>query len=133
MQETTRLESIPVFSLEMEKGETSHQDVDQIIAYLKACIDAHEMARFIGVFDHYTHTRGLRGGHIDAAILNAKNIVFCFGITLPTPQAMAFRPRSIGVVELEKSFVVSFLEGPMPLANLVVEEWAKSLQDRPRD
>ncbi len=133
MREHTRLESIPVFSLEMEKGETNHRDLDQIIAHLKACIDAHEMARFIGIFDHYTHTRALKSGQIDAAILNAKNIVFCFGITLPTPQAMAFRPRSIGVVELEKSFVISFLEGPMPLANLVIEEWARSLQNRPRD
>ncbi len=133
MRESTKLECVPVFSLEIEKNETSHRDVDQIVACLKALIDAHEMARFISVFDHYAHTRGLENGQIDLAILNAKNIVLCFGITLPTPQAMAFRPRSIGVVELKKSFVISFLEGPMPLANLVMEEWARSLRDRPRD
>lgn len=129
MQEHTRLESIPVFSLEMEKGETSYQDVDQIIACLKARIDAHEMARFVAVFDHYQHTKGLESGRIDPAILDAKNIVFCFGITLPDPQAMAYRPRSIGVVELKQSFVISFLEAPMPVANVVMEQWARSLHD----
>ncbi len=127
MREHTRLESFPVFTLEMEKGETSCRDVDQVIACLKERIDAHDMARFIAVFDHYEHTRALENGQIDAAILKAKNIVFCFGITLPTPQAMAFRPRSIGVAELKKRFVISFLQAPMPLANLVMEKWVRAL------
>ena len=133
MQEHTRLDSIPVFSMEMEKGETSYRDVDQILVYLKARIDAHEMARFIAVFDHYSHTRELESGRIDATIRDAKSIVFCFGITLPDPQAMAYRPRSIGIVELEDKFIISFLECPMPVANLVMEEWARSLQDTPMD
>ena len=129
MQERTSLESIPVFTLEMEKGETSCRDINQIIAFLKERIDAHEMAQFIAVFDHYEHTKALKSGQIDATILEAKNIVFCFGITLPTPQAMAFRPRSIGVAELRKSFVISFLEGPMPLANLITEKWVRGLSE----
>lgn len=129
MQEHTRLDSIPVFSLEMEKGETNCQNVNQIIACLKARIEAHELARFITVFDHYRHTSELECGQIDAAILGAKNIIFCFGITLPNPQAMAYRPSSIGVVELEDSFIISFLECPMPVANVVMEDWARSLHD----
>ena len=129
MQEHTKLESIPVFSLEMGKSETVYRDVDQIIACLEARIEAHEMARFVAVFDHYGHTKGLDDGQIDAAILDAKSIVFCFGITLPDPQAMAFRPRAIGVVELEDRFVISFLQGPMPVANVVTETWVRSLAD----
>ncbi len=129
MQEHTRLDSIPVFSLEMEKGETNGQNVDQIIACLKARIEAHDMASFIAIFDHYRHTSELESGQVDAAILDAKNIIFCFGITLPNPQAIAYRPRSIGVVELKNSFIISFLECPMPVANVVMENWARSLRD----
>lgn len=60
-------------------------------------------------------------------ILAAKHIVFCFGITPPEPLMMAVRPRSIGVVELAERFLITFLEAPMPVANLAMEQWAKSL------
>jgi hypothetical protein len=56
--------------------------------------------------------------------------VFCFGITLPHPQALALRPRSIGVAETTKGFVVTFMEAPMPIANAAMEDWANGLRDR---
>lgn len=128
-------EKYPVFTLEVEKSETRFTAVNPIIDYLKQCIDGHKWARFIAIFDHYAHTKGLPEGEIGEEILDAKNIVFCFGIALPNPQVMAVRPRSIGVVELADSFVITFMEAPMPVANLAMERWAKSVKDpqRPAD
>ena len=123
-------EKYPLFTLEVEKRETSFTSVDQIIAFLKNRIDENKVASFIAVFDHYRHTKSLECGRIDEAILDAKNIVFCFGITLPNPQAMAVRPRSIGVVELKNTFVVTFMEAPMPLANVAMEAWAQSIKNQ---
>ena len=130
MKQTRLQERYPVFTLEVEKQETGFSTTDEIIAYLKQCVDGHGVSRFIAVFDHFSHTNGLKNGWIDESILDAKNIVFCFGITLPNPEAMATRPKSIGVVELADRFVVTFLEAPMPMANSTMESWVRSIGDR---
>ena len=131
MKQHLLLERYPLFTLEIEKQETRFTNVDDIIAYLKACIDDDRLAEFITVFDHYAHTQSMHDGQVSKEILAAKNIIFCFGITLPDPQAMALRPRSMGVVETADSFVVTFMEAPMPLANLAMETWAKALRNGP--
>ena len=131
MKHSLLQEKYPVFTLEVEKSETSFSAVDPIVEYLKQCIDSHKSARFIAVFDHYAHTKSLPEGQIGKEILDAKNIVFCFGIALPNPQVMAVRPRSIGAVELVDSFVITFMEAPMPVANAAMEKWAKSLKNLP--
>nr|WP_320416352.1 hypothetical protein [Candidatus Vondammii sp. HM_W22] len=100
----------------------------EVIAYLKSLIDEHKVAKFIAIFDHYKHTKNLEDGQISEDILDGQNIIFCFGITLPEPQVMAVRPRSIGVVELKESFLITFMEAPMPIANVAMEEWAKSIK-----
>jgi hypothetical protein len=61
---------------------------------------------------------------------DAKNLVFCFGIKLPNPAVMAVRPRSIGVTQTARGFVVNFMEAPMPKANTAMEAWALSLKNR---
>ena len=127
MKHTLLQQQYPVFTLEVEKQETGFNTADEIIKYLKLCVDEHEISRFIAVFDHYSHTSGLKNGWIDESILDAKNIVFCFGITLPSPEAMATRPKSIGVVELTDRFVITFLEAPMPMANSTMESWVRSI------
>ncbi len=127
MRQRIIVETLPVFVLEIGKDETDLASVAEIVARLKTHIDADEVARFIGVFDHYAHTRHLPVGVIDEAILDAWIIVFCFGIALPGPEALAFRPRSIGVAELTDRFVVSFLEAPMPVANTAIETWVRDL------
>ena len=131
MKQNLLLERYPLFTLEIEKQETRFTNVDEIIAYLKACIDNDSLAEFIAVFDHYAHTQSLHDGQLSEEILDAKNIIFCFGITIPNPQAMALRPRSIGVAETAGSFVVTFMEAPMPLANMAMETWAKALTNKP--
>lgn len=129
MKQTMLQEKYPVYTLELTKSETKHKDCDEIIAFLKARVDEHKVACYIAEFDHYAHTSTLEEGEIQEGIIAAKNIVFCFGIKLPKPEMMAVRPRSIGVVEYEDRFVISFLEAPMPIANQAMESWAKAIVD----
>ncbi len=130
MKQSLLQEKYPVFTLEIDKWETDFQSVDEIIDYLKERILEHKFAQFVAVFDHYAHTRSLKEGQIGEGILAAKNIVFCFGLTLPDPRALALRPRSIGVAETRSGFVLTFMEAPMPVANIAMEEWAKSVRNR---
>ncbi len=120
-------EKYPIYTLEVMKSETSFKTVDEIIAFFKEKIDSHDIARFIAIFDHYAHTKALPMGQVSDDILDAKNIIFCFGTALPGPAVMAVRPRSIGVTELKDRFVINFLEAPMPLANNSMEAWSKSV------
>lgn len=129
MKQSILLEKYPIFELDLPKSETSFKDVDAIIAYLKAKIDAHPVAAFIGIFDHYAHTKALPEGQVAENIKDAKLIVFCFGTALPNPHVMAVRPRSIGVADLGDKFVINFLEPPMPVATQAMEAWVKGLRD----
>ena len=128
MKQKILQEKYPVFVLELPKDETDLKSADDIIARLKSDIDAHSVAVYITTFDHYTHTQSLPNGDIAPGILDAKNIVFCFGIALPNAEVLAVRPRSIGVAEFADKFVISFLEAPMALANTAMEEWVRALR-----
>lgn len=127
MKQTMLMEKYPVYTLEIGKDEITHPTMQDIMAYFRAKIDAHPIARFIAMFDHYSHTKALADGEMNPDILDAQDIIFCFGQKLPTPQMLAIRPRSIGVAEMADKFVISFLETPMPHANEAMENWAKRL------
>jgi len=120
-------EKYPIFELIIPKEETTCQSVDEIIAHFRERIEAHPVATYIGIFDHYAHTASLAEGEIAESIKAAKNIIFCFGKELPTPEVMAVRPRSIGVSDLGDRFVVIFMEAPNPQANEAMESWSKAL------
>jgi hypothetical protein len=120
-------EKYPIHLLELEKTETPHQSLDAVLESLKATAEADPAVAMIGVFDHYAHTRKI-GGEIRPDILNAKNLIFCFGPRLPQPEMLAVRPRSIGIAELADRFVISFLEAPMPEANRKMTEWVLGLR-----
>jgi len=126
MKKTIFMDKYPVYTLEISKNETTFTNVDEILAYYKAKVDEHEIATFISIFDHYSHTQKLEG-EINPDIKDAKNIVFCFGAAIPNTKILAVRPRSIGVAELEKSFVVEFIEAPKEKLHNVMESWSKSL------
>jgi hypothetical protein len=132
VKQTLLHEKFPIFSLEIERTETHCRSVDEIVDHFQERIEAHRYARFIAVFDHYAHTRSLPEGEIEFGIRAAKNVVFCFGITLPDPHALATRPRSIGIVETDAGFLITFMEAPMPLVNAAMEEWASGLSVRSR-
>lgn len=127
MQQMLVEEKFPIFKLAFNKSETPFRSAQDIINHFKRLIDDHKITRFIGEFDHYSHTRGLEQGEIDAAIVDARNIIFCFGTQLPSGEMLAMRPRSIGIAELRDSFIVSFMEAPMPLANDTMEAWVRGL------
>ncbi|MBM3163262.1 MAG: hypothetical protein FJZ79_08120 [Chlorobi bacterium] len=130
MIQTLLHEKYPIYTLELDKAETSCGSVDDILAHFRERIDANPVIEYIGVFDHYAHTSSLPDGIIAPGIKDAKNILFCFGKEIPNPGVLAIRPRSIGVTELEHSFVITFLEAPNPAANEAMESWTKQLKDR---
>lgn len=127
MKQTLFQEKYPLYKMEIEKDETSLKGVDAIIEYLKKKVEEHPAACFIAVFDHYGHTKGLPGGEINSQLLDAKNIIFCFGIKLPNPEVLGVRPRAIGVAETRDAYVISFLEAPMAAANEAMVEWVKAI------
>ena len=116
-----------IFEIEYKKSELAYKSVDEIITALHTKIDAHPVLAFIAIFDQYKHTSSLKDSEINPNIKAAKNIVFCFGKELPTPEVLAVRPRSIGVCEMQDSFVVNFLEAPNEMANKTMEDFVKSL------
>ena len=128
MKQKVFKEKYPIFELILGKEETDCKTVDEIVEYFKEKIEAHPVATYIATFDHYAHTSGLADGSIDEKIQAAKNVVFCFGKELPTPEVMAVRPRSIGVSDLGDRFVVIFMEAPNPQANEAMETWTKGLR-----
>jgi hypothetical protein len=121
-------EKYNIFEITYKKDELKYKSVDDIITALQVRIDAHPVTVFIATFDQYKHTSSLEDGEINPIIKAAKNIIFCFGKELPTPEVLAVRPRSIGVCELEDSFVVNFMEAPNDTANKTMEEFVKSLK-----
>ena len=128
MKQSMVMEKYPVSEMDIMKSETTFTTVDEVIAYLKDKIDRHPVAAYIATFDHYTHTKNLGdAGTISEDILDAKNIICCFGKVIPNPKVLAVRPRSIGVAEMVDSFVVSFLEAPSTDANNAMEMWVKGV------
>ncbi len=129
MKQTLLQEKYPIFVTEIGKNETTCHDVDDVVSYLKAMIAEHEKVKFIAVFDHYAHTKSV-GGEIDPAIRAALDVIFCFGGTLANPQILAVRPRSIGVVDLGRSFAVSFMEAPAQAVTAAMQAWVKGLRNK---
>lgn len=127
MKQKILMEKYPVFELEIGFNESSFKSVDEVFGFLKSKIDEHPVAKYITIFDHYTHTKSLADGSLSEDIKDAKNIIFCFGKELPKPEMLAIRPRSIGVAQMSDKFVVSFMEAPNPVANSAMESWAKGI------
>ncbi len=130
MQKTIFMDKYPIFSLEIQKNETTFTNVSEIINYLKDLIEVHPVATYIAIFDHYAHTSSMEDGVIAEEILDAKNLIFCFGKQLPTSKILAVRPRSIGICELKDSFVIDFLEVPNEQLHQTTEKWAQSVANK---
>jgi len=129
MQQMQFQNKYPIRETRIEKTETTAANAVAIIDRLKQNVDQDERTAFIGLFDHMSHTKSLQGEIADE-IIDARHIVFCFGIKLPNAQVMAVRPRSIGVTEFDDHFVINFLEPPMPMATEAMESWVEELRDR---
>ncbi len=127
MKQVLLQEKFPIFKLEIDKSETEFKSAQDLVNHFKQLIDEHKVTRFIGEFDHYSHTKGLEGGEIANDIIDARNVVFCFGSKLPKAEMLAVRPRSIGIAETKTGFMISFMEAPMALANDTMEAWVKGV------
>jgi len=128
MKQSTFKEKYPVWTLELKKDEVKQSSVKEILDYFKSKIDAHPVATFIATFDHYSHTKSLPEHKINPDIKDIQNIIFCFGKEIPSSKVGAVRPRSIGVCEMEDSFIIEFMEAPNEQAHNTMEEWAKALK-----
>jgi len=127
MKKTMFMDKYPVYTLELLKTEVKQTNVAQIVEYFKELIEAHPVAANIAVFDHYSHTKSL-DGEINPDILDAQNVIFCFGPAIPNTKILAARPRSIGICELKDSFVIEFIEAPKEQLHDLMESWAKNLK-----
>ena len=126
MKKTVFMDRYPVYSLELPKDEMRVSKMSEVVEYFEQKIEKHPVARFIALFDHYAHTKALNGD-IAEGILDAKNIIFCFGPSIPNSKVLAVRPRSIGICEFEDKFVVDFMEAPREEIHQIMQEWAKGL------
>lgn len=128
MKQTLLQEKYPIFVAEIAKTETTYPNVDALVEYYKARIAENPKVQFIGVFDHYAHTRRIEGPIVEG-MSAAVDVIFCFGFAIPTPQMLAVRPRSIGIADMGDKFVISFMEAPMQPANQAMEAWTLALRN----
>jgi len=126
MQQKMFKEKYPIFALEFTKEESKFDSVPAILDYLHAQVEADPKACNIARFDHFSHTKSING-EIGEGIVDAQNIILCFGFQLPSADPVAVRPRSIGVTDMGDRFIVNFMEAPNPVANDTMESWVKSL------
>ncbi len=126
MKKTIFMDKYPVYTLTLDKSEIKQKNVPEIIEYFREKVEKHPIAKFIAVFDHYSHTKEL-DGPIMEGLKDAQNFVFCFGQAIPDTKILAARPRSIGICELEDCFVVEFLEAPKEELHALMESWTKGL------
>jgi len=127
MKKEIFMDKYPIYSIEFTKDEVSVKNSADIVEFLKEKIEAHPIAKLISIFDHYSHTKSI-DGEIEDGIVDATNVVFCFGSAIPTSKILAVRPRSIGICEYEDRFVLNFTEPPKEQLNELMESWVKSLK-----
>ncbi|WP_321323023.1 DUF6858 family protein [Thiomicrorhabdus sp.] len=126
MQQKMFKEKYPIFTLEFTKAESKFDSVPAILDFLHAQVEADPKAVNIARFDHFSHTKSING-EIGEGIVDAQNLVLCFGFQLPSADPVAVRPRSIGVTDMGDRFIVNFMEAPNPIANDTMEAWVKQL------
>jgi len=127
MTRSILLDTHPMYAIKFLKSEMKFTDIAKIVEHFKAKIVENPEAVFITLFDHYAHTKSLNGD-IREDILDAKNLLFCFGHGIKNVEILAFRPKSIAICELEDSFVFEFLETPRPEVNNWITSWIKDIK-----
>lgn len=127
MKKTVFMDKYPICSIEFLKSEMRHTSAKEVVEYFKEKILNHPIAEFIAIFDHYSHTKKLNGPIMDG-LLDAQNVVFCFGQAIPATKILAVRPRSIGICEFEDKIVIDFMEPPKEELNKTMEDWTKGLK-----
>jgi len=117
----------PVWKIEIEKSKLN-KSLDEVVNHFVKKIEEDPIAKLIWVFDHLEHTKSFNW-NIAEGIKGAKMVVFCFGSKISWPLALALKPRSIWIVELDDKFVISFLEAPSDAANEKMKKWINELEN----
>lgn len=129
MKEVKLMGEYPVYQTELPKSKTSCKTIDDVIAKLREMMDASGLTVFIAIYDDYGRTHAINGP-IGEGIEGAKELLFCFGESLPFPEALALRPRSIGIADMGDHFFITFLKSPEVYAMADVVLWVKALADK---
>lgn len=129
MKKTVFMDKYPIYSLELQKSEIKLKSAKDVAAYFREKIENHPIAKFIALFDHYSHTKELNG-QIMEGLIDAQNIVFCFGQAIPNTKMLALRPRSIGICEFEDKIIIDFLEAPKEEIHQLMQEWTTGLKNK---
>lgn len=79
MKKTLFLDQYPIHSLTLMKEDARHKTMAQMIDYFKEKINAHPVAQFIAIFDHYAHTKSLNG-EIMEGLKDVQNVIFCLEV-----------------------------------------------------
>ena len=124
MQQLLFKEKFPLYTVTI----SSKKSIDELIEYFKAKIDAHPIAGFITIFDHYAYTTAKEEHSIADDIVDVKNIIFCFGKDIAHPNVPAVRPRSIAITKTKENYIISFLEAPNEKLTKVMIEWVEELE-----
>jgi hypothetical protein len=127
LKQVVKETTFPIYTIEMEKSECKFDTIDEIVIYLEEQVKSHRAAQYIATFNHLKHTSELPEGIVADDIVAAYNIVFCFGFSLQDAEQLATRPRSLGICETDSHITLAFMEAPMPVANALMEAWARSL------
>ncbi|MBN2824333.1 MAG: hypothetical protein JXQ76_03335 [Campylobacterales bacterium] len=128
MQKMIFMDKYPIYETTLSKKSAAYDNVQEVIAYLKAKIDSDSVATYIAQFDPYTHTASL-GGEIHPDIVEAKEIIFCFGQKLLNSTVVAVRPRAIGVIDTGENLVINFMEAPNEPSTNTMIEWVNELKN----
>ena len=129
MQTKSFKDEYPIYTMTLKKSETSMPNIQAILTHYETKIKEHPVATYIGIFDHYKHTTSLKEGVVSPHILDAQEVLCCFGKDLNNPEVLAVRPRAIGIAELQDEYVISFLKAPNPAAQEAMVSWTTSLKD----
>ena len=127
MTKSLLMDKYPIVSTTINKESTNCKNVSDFLNYFKNKIENDPVAKFITTFSNYEHTSSLEVGEINEEIIDAQNVIFCFGPKIPNPQILAVRPRSIAVVETKANFVISFMEAPNEMMSEKMENWVKEI------
>jgi hypothetical protein len=129
MKKTIFMEKYPICTIEIKKNKTTYTTIVEVVEHLKSLVDNHKIAAYIATFDNYSHTTKLNGA-INPNIKDAQYLIFCFGSAIPNTQILAVRPRSIGIAELDDSFMIEFLEAPKEELTILMQTWANSIVNK---
>ncbi len=122
----------PAMIPELEKSDRICQTVEDVGDYFRARIAENPKTQFIGVFDHFAHTRKIGGDWGGKSIREfARRRASSSASRSPHPQILALRPRSTGVADMGDRFVVSFMEAPVQRANVAMESRSPGLREPP--